>query len=292
MQKRHEEAAAKFRQVLEVNPDSLSVKSALAQVLMELGQLDEAERLLRENLAKDPAHATTLQRFDALMQQRGRPDEVLRFLEQAIAADPENPELHFQYGLLLERRKRDADAIPALRRAAELRPEHSGARTLLATCLHRRGDVPGARAEWERTLEVNPWLVSPYLALATMAIEQADHQAAARILRQGLSYVPDSHGMINSLAWLLATSPDDSLRNGPEALELAKKACRMTQNRDHTYLDTLGAAYAEVGQFTEAIRAVRAAMELASQLEDKSSAQQYARRLELYRQQRPYREKP
>jgi tetratricopeptide (TPR) repeat protein len=65
-------------------------------------------------------------------------------------------------------------------------------------------------------------------------------------------------------AWLRATSPDSNFRNGKQALVDAKQACKLSQNNDPQSLDTLAAAYAEVGQYPLAIdaeeRAIKAQM--------------------------------
>lgn len=89
----------------------------------------------------------------------------------------------------------------------------------------------------------------------------------------------------NNLAWLLATTPDASLRNGSQAVEFATKACELTSYQKADLLDTLAAAHAEAGQFETAIRRAKEALE-------KADAQQkptIAIRLELYEAGKPFR---
>jgi hypothetical protein len=57
----------------------------------------------------------------------------------------------------------------------------------------------------------------------------------------------------NSGAWLLATYPDDKFRDGARAIELAIKACELTDYKDGGVVDTLAAAYAESGDFKRAV---------------------------------------
>ena len=55
--------------------------------------------------------------------------------------------------------------------------------------------------------------------------------------------------MLNNLAWLLATSPEEGIRDGKRAIELAEKACEETEWQDAHIISTLAAGYAETGNF-------------------------------------------
>src|SRR5262249_18001928 len=57
---------------------------------------------------------------------------------------------------------------------------------------------------------------------------------------------------LNGLAWALATCVDSAVRDGPAAVDLAEKAVAATNRKDANMLDTLAAAYAEVGRFSDA----------------------------------------
>jgi tetratricopeptide (TPR) repeat protein len=68
---------------------------------------------------------------------------------------------------------------------------------------------------------------------------------------------------LNNRAWLLATCPDNSIRNGKQAVADAERACDLTQDRDFDFLDSLAAAYAEAGQFDDAVEVAKIALETA-----------------------------
>ena len=70
--------------------------------------------------------------------------------------------------------------------------------------------------------------------------------------------------MLNNLAWLLATQPSPEVRNGPEAVRLAERACALTSRTNLWFLHTLAAACAESGNFTQAVAAAEEARRLAA----------------------------
>jgi hypothetical protein len=108
--------------------------------------------------------------------------------------------------------------------------------------------------------------------------------AAAAIKTQPAFVAP-----YNSLARLLATCPDDKIRDGKRALEYATQACERTAWKVPGFVDTLATAYAEAGQFEEAIRyQTRALGDPTYEARFRPGAMQ---RLELYQQQKPVREK-
>ncbi|MDA1230993.1 MAG: tetratricopeptide repeat protein, partial [Planctomycetota bacterium] len=94
-------------------------------------------------------------------------------------------------------------------------------------------------------------------------VQKNDHTKAIADLEYALQLSSHSYEAANDLAWLLATSPDPSIRNTKRALELAKLACDLTQYQQWNTLDTLAVVYAENGQFADAKKMLVTALKLA-----------------------------
>jgi tetratricopeptide (TPR) repeat protein len=91
---------------------------------------------------------------------------------------------------------------------------------------------------------------------------------------------------LTSLAWVLATTADDGLRDAPRAVEAAQRAVALTDRRHASALDALAAAYASAGQFDRALEAIREALRLAAGTPDEEAMRD---RRALYEAGRPYR---
>ena len=112
------------------------------------------------------------------------------------------------------------------------------------------------------------------------AIEDIDH---------ALELDPYNASAYNAKAWWLATHPDSNVRNGKIAVILARRAVKLLPDR--RYVDTLAAAYAEIGNYTKATEMQK---EIISSLEalgtEKPTIKHYKKPLEFYKTNKPFRD--
>ena len=151
------------------------------------------------------------------------------------------------------------------------------------------GQFEQAQQAFERAIGLQPTFALAHYNLAQMLVRLQRRREAIEHLRLAVGAAPNSATFLENLAWLLATCPEDSLRNGPDAVALAEKVCRQTGYQHPSSLDALAAAYAEVGRFEEAVQTCERAASLASQAGDSNLARQIGERLDLYRSQHAYR---
>jgi Flp pilus assembly protein TadD len=193
----------------------------------------------------------------------------------------------------LARRGETAQAAESYRRALALANDNARAAVGLARTLVAAGDL----AEVPRLLD-SPSLRPPADNAADVANETArigaqissrDPATAVRLYRRAIDFDPRCRIAWNNLAWMLATSPDPAVRNGPEAVRAAASLAALDLEPDPITLDTVAAAYAEAGRWSEAVSAAEQAVDLAGRrgLRERDELQG---RLELYRAGQPFRQ--
>ncbi|MEX2026759.1 MAG: hypothetical protein WEH44_05650, partial [Pirellulaceae bacterium] len=100
---------------------------------------------------------------------------------------------------------------------------------------------------------------------------------------------PENTGVLNNLAWVMATSPEDGVRNAKRSIELATKACELTEYKQAHILSTLASGYAESGDWETALKWSSKAVEVGS--DEAETIDQLKKELESYKEKKPWREK-
>jgi tetratricopeptide (TPR) repeat protein len=120
--------------------------------------------------------------------------------------------------------------------------------------------------------------------------QQKDFAGAIVCYRRALKTLPDSPIFLNNLAFLLANCPETTLRNGPEAVQFAEKACQLMHYQEPASVVTLATAYAEAGRLDDALAAAEKACALAAVSGDQDILERSQELLALYRAQKQHHE--
>ena len=150
-----------------------------------------------------------------------------------------------------------------------------------------------AIADFSETIRLNPRYARAYLHRGSIYLRQRKFEQANKDYNAVVAEIDQlepeiRHSLLNDIAWLRATFPQQSLRDGKQALSEATQACELTEWKNGAYLDTLAAAYAEAGDFENAVKFQAHAIELSAASTDQQAG--IRKRLELYRKKKPYRE--
>jgi Tfp pilus assembly protein PilF len=117
------------------------------------------------------------------------------------------------------------------------------------------------------------------------------HKEAVQDYEEALKLDPEDSGLLNNLAWVLATSPDDEVRDGSRSIDLATKACEVTEYKLPHILSTLAAGHAEAGDFDKAIEWSTKAVAMEAPNQTEQVDDQLERELKSYREKKPWRER-
>lgn len=219
------------------------------------------------------------------LESAGRLPEAIRYVQASLALNPQDVGAMSSLARLLRNAGRPGDAIAAYESLADRltdKSQRAAALNGLALAQWNAGRQDAAVETLRRVLQEAPELIAAYQNLGNMLVQLRRYREALTVLRAGLERAPDDGLMLNSLAWLLATAPDASDRNGEEALRIAKALWEQSGKRDARALNTLAAALAEVGRFEEATAAAGTVKAFAEQQGDTALAAQAERLRQLY----------
>jgi cytochrome c-type biogenesis protein CcmH/NrfG len=177
--------------------------------------------LVGQGCGNNPSERAVARGLKALS--KGDYDLAIADYSEAIRLKPGFVEAYINRGYAYGQQRDYDKAIADYNEAVRLKPDFWAAYINRANAYNHKGD-------WDRAL--------------------ADYNEAIRVKPDHVKY-PEAY--IN-LAWLLAVCPDAKVRNGTKAIEYAKKACELSEWKYPSWFGTLAAAYAEAGDFNEAVK--------------------------------------
>lgn len=248
-----DEALQQYTKVIELQPDSLLTLIQRAEIYFSQGKADEAMADVDAVLEKSPNQMTAFRLKAEILAGNRQIEEAIKIIQEAIIAAPDQPELKMQLANYYYLSAKPKQAIEAYTEVLEAFPENYFA-------LRSRGDAH---------------------------LNLGDHASAVEDFRKAYELRQDDSFLLNNYAWLLATSPDDEVRDGKLAIELATQACEIEDYEAGHILSTLAAAYAETGDFEKAKEWSNKAIEVGKP----EQIEELKKELEKYKNKQPMRER-
>jgi Flp pilus assembly protein TadD len=169
-----------------------------------------------------------------------------------------------------------------IQRALTLNPDNPGPHNNLGILLGRRGLIKESMASFRKSLAIYPDFPGSNWNLGKSLYQQEERERGVSYLRRAHELQPDNAEIANDLAWMLSTAPEENLRDGKKAVELALQANKDSGGNDPVFLDTLAASYAETGAYPKALETARKALVLAEQEENKDLSTSLKEEITLY----------
>jgi tetratricopeptide (TPR) repeat protein len=217
-------------------------------------------------------------------------DKAIADDDAAIKLDPKDPVAYFNRANAFFAKHEYAQAISDYNEVTKLDPHD-------VACYENRSKAWSALDEHElaiadlnEAIRLNPGNLENYRARARAWTTQHHYEQALDDYDRILKVAPDDAAAHNGRAWIWATCPDEKLRSGTRAIAEATRACILTRWEDAYDLGTLAAAYAEAGDFLNAVSWQTRALERFAQ--DDAGLEDHRRRLALYQERKPWHEPP
>jgi tetratricopeptide (TPR) repeat protein len=226
------------------------------------------------------------------MQEKGDSDKALLLWKKAVAIEPENAKAQNGMAIALYVHGSIDEAFAHLHHAVRINPMSVESHYVLGKFLLEQGQANQAMPEFQKTISIRPHFTPGEEGLASTYQALGDDKEALVHWRRAHAIEPSRISATLGIAWILASAPDASLRNGTEALSLAESANSLVSAGDPDLLDTLAAAYAENGQFARAAATAKRALDLAVARGNLKMASAIRSRLLLYEAKKPFRTLP
>jgi len=248
------------------------------------------ETLMRDTLAKNPAASKAHNDLGTVLAQRNDLSGAAEQFKAAIEAQPDNVSARANLGQAYAIMGQFADAEKEYQTALTYVRMDATTHDNYAELLRHEGRNQEALFHYRVAVLSGPDILSTRLALASLAYQLRDPALTIAQYQAILQRQPGNLEALNNLAWLLATSSDDKVRNGGAAVTLAYRACALTEFKHPRFTGTLAAAYAEAGHFAEAVKMGELTVRLAGQSGDSGLVYSANQVLNRYRQNQPHRE--
>ncbi|MEO6970084.1 MAG: tetratricopeptide repeat protein [Chthoniobacterales bacterium] len=284
------EAIKYFREVIRLRPNDSELRRNLGKALFQNGAIDQSIAEFRAALRIRPTDSDAAYSLGNALLQKGESAAAIPSFRKTLEANRNNLAAHYNLGIALQRSGQLDPAIAEFRETLRLDPQKVDAHNNLASALFKKGLTKDAIAEWQAALQIEPGNAELHNNLATAFLKQGGIAEAMAEWRETLRLQPDKVATGISLAWILATAPEDALRDGRRALELAQQANETSADRNLMTWRVLAAAYAETGQFEDAIDAAQEGARRAQADRQSSIVQQLQLDLSLYQQEIPLRD--
>ena len=252
-----------WRDTIRKNPSSWMAYNELAMIVLPRDK-EESLADVEKAYSLNPNEFEIQSNYGSVLLGSDRVDEALPILEKAVSFGKIDAAVHYDLATAYYRKGRLAEASTELKKSLSINPKYVPAQSEFGAILLRQGKPDEALEHLETAVAHDPDYVSARFSLANTLIQLGRRPEALEQLKAAVAAHPDNAEAEKNLAWELATSPEDHLRDGPRAVELAEDARQRTRGRDPLILITLATAYAETGRFPDAIRAAEEAGQLAS----------------------------
>ncbi|MHC4721111.1 MAG: tetratricopeptide repeat protein [Planctomycetota bacterium] len=280
---------ALFGHAAEVTENNYVMHHYYGDALFKEGRLDGAAFHFQESLRINPRYKEPYNGLAKLFLEQGKIDEAIAVCTKRLRIGKPGAAIYHRLGQAYYRKGAYGPAVQSFKESLRLKPDSVSAHRNLTKALGRMDNPDEVITHLTEAIQLNPNIAPTHHALALALNSKGRTEEAITHFREALRIKPGWEKPMNSLAWVLATHNDPKFRNSQEALSLALRACELTDYQDPGFVDTLAAAYAAAGRFSDAVATAEKAVYLTASGDNKQRHKAIEDRLQLYKAGQPYR---
>jgi tetratricopeptide (TPR) repeat protein len=288
--KKPDAALAEAKKAVAADPSNAVARIALATTLDDAEQASEALEQAKRAIELAPLDSATHLELGTLLLKQKKLESAIEEARLAVAYAPENTHAHLL--LLVSLFYHDEDPVDLAREALAVSPYDAEIHHLLGVALARKGESMEAFHQLTYYVLIRPDRTEARSELHRALLALINSSDPAKLLHQAASSIPDSTVALDELAWVFATHPNEELRDGHEAERLAEHACTLTKRTNPLLLATLASAYAETGNFSEAVNTIQESILKARSSNDKNAIALDEKLLGFFQSNKPIRQDP
>jgi tetratricopeptide (TPR) repeat protein len=288
--KRSDAALSEAKMAVDADPSNATARIALATTLDDAERSSEALEEAERATELAPLDGTTHLKLGVLLFKQNKLERAIEEARLAVASAPENTQAHLL--LLVSLFYHNEDPVDAAREALAVSPYDADIHHLLGAALARKRESMEAFHQLAYCVLIRPDRTDARSELHLVLLALINSPDAAKLLHQAASSIPDSTVALDELAWIFATHPSAELRDGHEAVRLAEHACALTKRTNPISLATLATAYAETGNFDQAMSTIQESISKARSSNNTDAIALGEKFLGFFQLKRPIRQDP
>jgi tetratricopeptide (TPR) repeat protein len=283
-----EDAVSFFTERIRLDSKDAIAFAHRGRAWQERGDLERALRDLNEAVRLSPDNSAWLRARGLVYDELKDYDRAIRDYSEAIRFASGDAITYNSRGMARKAKKDYEQAIRDYSNAIQFDPRWSDAYFNRGNAYKSLKDYDRAIDDYSQAIRLEPKWSDAYFNRANARRTKKDYAQAVSDYREVIRLYPKDADASSGLAWVLATCPDANVRDGRKAVEQATRACELTSWEAPYFLAVLGAAWAELGEFDEAIKWQQQALKSARY--DRADGDKARQRIGLYENRTPYRE--
>jgi len=235
----------------------------LGVAIEKRGDTKNALEHFKKALEYDPDYSTAHFNFAGLYYKQNMLDKAIKLYNRTLQTDPEMEEAHRNLGNIYVKQGRYKKALYHYAQVLTANPDQQDIADEIKNINQHKMQIGKTIGTWVESLKDKPNQPKLYDNIAIYFYKQENYEKAVTYWQKALEFSPDWSNVLDKLAMLRATAEDEKYQDHSQAISLAAKACKISDNKNPNFLYTLSIAYAAKGKLDEARVVAQQALKLA-----------------------------